>query len=49
VFPIGERFAVISLAAALTTPRTTFIIVLAWGAVAMLYTFAARSIRSLSR
>ncbi len=49
VFPIGERFAVISLAAALTTPRTTFIIVLAWGAVAMLYTFVARAIRSLSR
>jgi len=49
VFPIGERFAVISLAAVLTTPRTTFIIVLAWGAVAMLYTFTARSIRSLSR
>ena len=49
VFPIGERFAVISLAAALTTPRTTFIVVLAWGAFAMLYTFTARSVRSLSR
>ena len=49
VFPIGERFAVISLAAALATPRTTFIVVLAWGAFAMLYTFTARSVRSLSR
>ena len=49
VFPIGERFAVISLAAALTTPRTTFIVVLAWGAFAMLYTFTARSVRSLSK
>jgi len=48
VFPIGERFAVISLAAALTTPRTTFVVVLAWGAFATLYTLAGRSIRSLS-
>jgi hypothetical protein len=49
VFPIGERFAVISLTAALFTPRTTFIVVLAWGGVATLYTLAGRSIRSLSR
>ncbi|MEJ7657999.1 MAG: CDP-alcohol phosphatidyltransferase family protein [Thermoleophilaceae bacterium] len=48
VFPIGERFAVISVAAAATTPRTTFIIVLVWGTVATLYTLVGRSIRSLS-
>lgn len=48
VFPIGERFAVISVAAAATTPRTTFIIVLLWGTVATLYTLVGRSIRSLS-
>jgi len=49
VFPIGERFAVISVAAAVATPRTTFVLVLVWGAVATLYTLAGRSIRSLSR
>ncbi len=33
-FPIGERFLVISLTAALFTPRVTFVILLAWGALA---------------
>jgi hypothetical protein len=47
VFPIGERFAVISLTAALTTPRTTFVVVLAWGTFALLYSLAGRSLRSL--
>jgi phosphatidylglycerophosphate synthase len=45
-FPIGERFAVISLTAALFTPRTTFVVVLAWGSFAALYTLAGRLLRS---
>jgi phosphatidylglycerophosphate synthase len=46
-FPIGERFAVISLTAALFTPRVTFIAWLAWGGVAFVYTQAGRVLRSL--
>ncbi len=46
-FPIGERFAAISLTAALFTPRTTFIVLLAWGGVAGLYGVAGRLVRSL--
>jgi phosphatidylglycerophosphate synthase len=46
-FPIGERFAVISITAALFTPRTTFTVVLAWGALAALYGLAGRLLRSL--
>jgi len=46
-FPIGERFATISILAALTTPRTTFIVVLAWGGFAMSYILAGRGLRSL--
>jgi phosphatidylglycerophosphate synthase len=46
-FPIGERFAVISLTAAIWSPRTTFIVVLAWGGVAAAYTLAGRVLRSL--
>ncbi len=34
-FPIGERFAVISITAALFTPRVTFIAWLAWGGLAL--------------
>ncbi len=47
-FPIGERFAVISLTAALATPRTTFVVLLAWGGFAAVYTLAGRLLRSLS-
>jgi phosphatidylglycerophosphate synthase len=46
-FPIGERFAVISLTAALWTPRTTFIVLLAWGGLAAVYTQTGRVLRSL--
>jgi phosphatidylglycerophosphate synthase len=45
-FPIGERFAVISITAALFTPRTTFVVLLAWGGVAAVYTLAGRVLRS---
>ena len=48
-FPIGERFAVISITAALWDARTTFIVLLAWGLVASAYTFAGRFLRSVSR
>ena len=46
-FPIGERFAAISITAALFTPRTTFVVLLAWGGVAALYGLAGRLLRSL--
>ena len=46
-FPIGERFAVISITAALFTPRVTFIVVLAWGGLGTLYTLTGRVLRSL--
>jgi phosphatidylglycerophosphate synthase len=45
-FPIGERFAVISLTAALAGAHTTFAVVLAWGAVAGAYEIAGRLARS---
>jgi hypothetical protein len=47
-FPIGERFAVISVTAALFTPRTTFVVLLAWGGVAAAYTFTGRVLRSIA-
>jgi phosphatidylglycerophosphate synthase len=46
-FPIGERFAVISITAALFTPRVTFMAWLAWGGLALLYTQTGRVLRSL--
>jgi hypothetical protein len=46
-FPIGERFAVISLTAALFDPRVTFVVVLAWGTFALAYSLAGRLLRSL--
>jgi phosphatidylglycerophosphate synthase len=47
-FPIGERFAVISLTAALATPRTTFVVLLAWGVFAFVYALAGRVLRALA-
>jgi hypothetical protein len=46
-FPIGERFAAISITAALFTPRVTFITVLVWGALGTVYTLTGRVLRSL--
>jgi hypothetical protein len=46
-FPIGERFAAIAITAALFTPRVTFIVLLAWGGVAAVYTHTGRVLRSL--
>jgi hypothetical protein len=48
-FPIGERFAVISITAAIWNPRVTFVALLAWGAFAALYTGLGRILRSLAR
>jgi phosphatidylglycerophosphate synthase len=48
-FPIGERFAVISLTAALFTPRTTFTVLLAWGAFAASYSLTGRLLRTVAR
>jgi hypothetical protein len=45
-FPIGERFAAISLTAALFGPRTTFIVLLSWGGFALTYTMIGRVMRS---
>ncbi|HEX6459186.1 MAG TPA: DUF5941 domain-containing protein [Thermoleophilaceae bacterium] len=49
VFPIGERFAAISLTAALFTPRTTFIVVLVWGGIAGVYSLAAHLMHTIAR
>jgi phosphatidylglycerophosphate synthase len=46
-FPIGERFAAISLAAAVASGRAALIVVLAWGGLAAVYTVAGRSLRAL--
>jgi phosphatidylglycerophosphate synthase len=47
--PIGERFALISITAALFTPRTTFIALLAWGGFAACYSVGGRVMRSVAR
>jgi hypothetical protein len=49
VFPIGERFAVISITAAIWDARTTFVVMLAWGGVGFLYGMAGRVLRALMR
>jgi hypothetical protein len=46
-FPIGERFAVISVTAALFTPRTTFVVLLVCAAVGGVYTQTGRVLRSV--
>jgi CDP-alcohol phosphatidyltransferase-like enzyme len=48
-FPIGERFAVISLTAALFDAKVTFVVLLAWGGLAAAYTSAGRILRSVTR
>jgi hypothetical protein len=48
-FPIGERFAVICVTAPLFGPRTTFIVLLAWGGFALLYTSTGRTLRTLAK
>jgi phosphatidylglycerophosphate synthase len=48
LLPIGERFAVICVTALFWSPRTTFLVLLVWGAVAVCYGNAGRLRRSLS-
>jgi phosphatidylglycerophosphate synthase len=46
VFPIGERWALIAVLAALTGGRTALAAVVCWGALAFAYTLSLRSLRS---
>jgi phosphatidylglycerophosphate synthase len=48
VLPIGERFALISVTAALFGPRVTFISLFVWGGVAGAYVIAGRVLRSVA-
>lgn len=49
VLPIGERWALIAVLTALTTPRTVFVVLLVGCALAGAYTTAGRLLRSLTR
>ncbi|MFD8994500.1 DUF5941 domain-containing protein [Streptomyces abikoensis] len=49
ILPIGERWALIALLTALTTPRVTFVVLLIGCAFAACYTTAGRVLRSLTR
>jgi phosphatidylglycerophosphate synthase len=46
VLPIGERFALIALTAALFDPRVTFLALLVWGSIAAAYTLTGRLVRA---
>lgn len=46
VLPIGERWALIAITAAVFNARVTFLSLLAWGGVAVLYQLAGRIARS---
>lgn len=46
VFPIGERWALIALTAALANGRVALLAVLAWGGFAAAYTLGLRSVRA---
>lgn len=47
VLPIGERFLVIAVTAALWGPRTVFVVLLVWGGLALSYTATGRLLRSV--
>ncbi|MFI0899145.1 DUF5941 domain-containing protein [Streptomyces sp. NPDC020983] len=49
VLPIGERWALIAVLTAVSTPRITFVVLLAGCALAACYTTAGRVLRSLTR
>lgn len=49
VLPIGERFALIALTAAIFNAKVTFIALLTWGAIAASYTIGGRVLRSLTQ
>lgn len=48
VLPIGERWALIAILTALTSPRVVFVVLLIWGVLAAAYTTAGRVRRSLA-
>jgi phosphatidylglycerophosphate synthase len=48
VLPIGERFALLSVLAATTSPRTTLLGLTVWSTLAMAYTFLGRVLRSVT-
>lgn len=47
--PIGERFALISLTAAIASPRVTFVALLLWGGLAAGYSVTGRIVRTVAR
>jgi phosphatidylglycerophosphate synthase len=47
--PIGERFALISITAAVATPRVTFVALLIWGGFALVYQLTGKVLRSVAR
>ena len=49
VLPIGERFALIALTAAIFNAKVTFIALLTWGSFAAAYTIGGRFLRSLAQ
>jgi hypothetical protein len=49
ILPIGERWALIAVLTACTTPRITFVVLLVGCALAACYTTAGRVLRSLTR
>jgi phosphatidylglycerophosphate synthase len=49
VLPIGERFALIAISAALFNARVTFIALLVWGGLAATYTLTGRVLRSMAK
>jgi hypothetical protein len=49
VLPIGERFALIALTAAIFNAEVTFISLLTWGGIAAAYTVIGRFLRSLTQ
>jgi hypothetical protein len=48
-FPIGERFAAMSLSAAFFDASVTFVVLLSWGGFAVVYTLSGRVLRSMAR
>ncbi len=48
LLPIGERFAVISVAAVVAGARATFVVLLVWGGAGLLYQAAGRLARSVA-
>jgi hypothetical protein len=46
--PIAERFALISLTAAVASPRVTFVTLLAWGGLGAVFALSVRVGLSLS-